>query len=69
MAWTYAKRALAFATVCNDGDDGGRVLLDRLPTATEAELIRRYAGIGKRYDLSGMPPQSRPGSSGRLADL
>jgi hypothetical protein len=36
-AWTYAKRALSFARVTQDGDEEGCLLMDRLPTAEEAE--------------------------------
>jgi hypothetical protein len=50
--WTFAKRALAFAEVINDGDDEGAVILRRLPTADEAVLIRRYCGIPKRREVS-----------------
>jgi hypothetical protein len=42
MAWTYAKRALSFAKLTNDGDDEGALFLDRLPSQSEAEMIRRY---------------------------
>jgi hypothetical protein len=55
MAWTYAKRALKFATLCNDGDEGGGFILHRLPTPAEAEAIRRYCGIRKRTERSGEP--------------
>jgi hypothetical protein len=51
MAWTYAKRALKFATICNDGDEGGGFILHRLPTKAEAETIRRYCGIPKRREV------------------
>jgi hypothetical protein len=50
--WTYAKRALSFAKLANDGDDEGSFLLDRMPTKSEAETIRRYCGILKKRDLS-----------------
>jgi hypothetical protein len=52
-AWSAAKKALAFAVVTQDGDDEGMAFLDRLPTAAEAEAIRRYVGIRKRRDISG----------------
>jgi hypothetical protein len=52
-AWTYAKRALKFATVTQDGDEEGILWLDRLPTADEAKAIRRYLGIPKKAELSG----------------
>jgi hypothetical protein len=51
-AWTFAKRALAFAKVINDGDEEGAFVMPRLPTADEAALIRRYCGIPKRREVS-----------------
>jgi hypothetical protein len=51
-AWTFAKRALAFAKVINDGDEEGAFVMSRLPTADEAALIRRYCGISKRREIS-----------------
>jgi hypothetical protein len=51
MAWTYAKRALKFATICNDGDEEGGFIMHRLPTKAEAETIRRYLGIPKRREV------------------
>jgi hypothetical protein len=50
--WTYAKRALSFAKLANDGDDEGSFFLDRMPTKSEADTIRRYCGILKKRDLS-----------------
>jgi hypothetical protein len=52
MAWTYAKRALSFAKLTNDGDEEGSFFLGRLPTPHEADAIRSYCGIRKRADLS-----------------
>lgn len=52
MAWTYAKKALRFAEVTQDGDDEGILWLDRLPTAEEGKVIRRYLGIPKKAELS-----------------
>ncbi len=52
MTWTYAKRALSFAKLMNDGDDEGSFFLDRLPSRSEAEPIRAYCGIRKKADLS-----------------
>jgi hypothetical protein len=51
-AWTFAKRALAFAKVINDGDEEGTFVMGRLPSADEAALIRRYCGIPKRREVS-----------------
>jgi hypothetical protein len=51
-AWTYAKRALSFPRVTQDGDEEGVLTMDRLLTADEAEVIRDYLGIAKRPDVS-----------------
>jgi hypothetical protein len=51
-AWTFAKRALAFAKIVNDGDEEGAFVMLRLPSADEAGLIRRYWGIPKRREVS-----------------
>ena len=51
-AWTFAKRAFAFATVINDGDEEGAFVMHRLPSADEAGLIRRYCGIPKRREVT-----------------
>ena len=48
QGWTYAKRALTFAKLTNDGDDEGSFFLARLPSKAEAEAIRRYCGIRKK---------------------
>jgi hypothetical protein len=52
QAWTFAKKALAFARLGNDGDDEGAFFLDRLPTKSEASAIRSYCSIHKRPSLS-----------------
>jgi hypothetical protein len=52
QAWTFAKKALAFARLCNDGDDEGSFYLDRLPTKSEASAIRSHSGIHKRPSIS-----------------
>lgn len=52
QAWTWAKKALVFAAVTQDGDDEGILLLDRLPTHDESATIRDYTGIRKRQELS-----------------
>jgi hypothetical protein len=51
-AWGFAKKALAFCRVTQDGDDEGFLLLDRLPTSEEAEVIRDKLGIRKRREIS-----------------
>lgn len=52
--WGFAKRAFeAFGcATTQDGDDEGIVFLDRLPTASEAEIIRAKLGIAKKRVLS-----------------
>jgi hypothetical protein len=52
QAWTWAKKALVFAVVMQDGDEEGILLLDRLPTHDESTTIRDYTGIRKRQALS-----------------
>lgn len=51
-AWTYAKRALSFVKVTNDGDEEGMLFLKRRPTPAEAETIRDHLGIPKKPELS-----------------
>jgi hypothetical protein len=51
-AWTFAKRALAFAHVAQDGDAEGVLRMSRLPTGAEADTIRSYLRIAKRRVLS-----------------
>jgi hypothetical protein len=51
-AWTYAKRALFFCEVTQDGDDEGFLKLVRLPTDAEAEIIRDKLGIRKKREVS-----------------
>lgn len=48
QAWTWAKKVLSFATVTQDGDDEGILFLGRLPTPTEAILLRDKLRIPKR---------------------
>jgi hypothetical protein len=50
--WTAAKRKLKYPQLCMDGDDEGVFILNRLPTSTEAELIRHYCGIAKKREIS-----------------
>jgi hypothetical protein len=50
--WTFAQRALSFATLMQDGDTEGSMFLDRLPTKDEADVIRKAVGIRKRRSLS-----------------
>jgi hypothetical protein len=50
--WNRAKRALAFASLTNNGDDEGALFIDRLPTPAEAEIIRHYVGVAKKAEFS-----------------
>jgi hypothetical protein len=50
--WNLAKQALSFAALTNDGDDEGALTLDRLPTRTEGEAIRKWVGIAKKREVS-----------------
>lgn len=50
--WTYAKRALAFAVVTQDGEGDGVLFLDRLPSAVEALAIRKCLGIAKVVEMA-----------------
>jgi hypothetical protein len=50
--WNAAKKALTFAKVTQDGDEEGGVLLNRLPSAAEAVLIRHWVGIAKKMEFS-----------------
>ncbi len=50
--WNAAKGALAFAELTNDGDSEGALFLDRLPTPSEAEVIRHYLGVAKKAEYS-----------------
>jgi hypothetical protein len=52
QVWTYAKRALSFAALTNDGDDSGAWFLDRLPSKTEALTIRKTLGIAKAVEFA-----------------
>jgi hypothetical protein len=54
-AWTYAKRQLAgFATVHQDGDDEGVLVLSRMPSEGEAETLRHYIGLRQTREV---PPE------------
>jgi hypothetical protein len=50
--WTFAKEAMPFAKVTQDGDMEGLLFLDRLPTAAEAEIIRDKLWIAKKAEYS-----------------
>jgi hypothetical protein len=50
--WFNVKQRLSFCHLTQDGDDEGCLILDRLPTKTEAGLIREAVGIRKRRHVS-----------------
>ena len=51
--WSAAKTALkSFTDLTLDCEVDGMLFLDRLPTATEAEVIRQYVGISKKREVS-----------------
>jgi hypothetical protein len=55
MHWTYAKKQLAgFATVHQDGDDEGVLVLIRMPSESEAATLRHYIGLRQTREV---PPE------------
>jgi hypothetical protein len=50
--WTFAKEALSFCRVTQDGDSEGLLFLGRLPTPEEAEIIRDKLWIAKKREVS-----------------
>jgi hypothetical protein len=50
--WTFAKEALSFCRVTQDGDAEGLLFLGRLPTPEEAEIIRDKLWIAKKREIS-----------------
>ena len=50
--WNNTKRRLAFCRVSQDGDDEGVLRLDRLPTSTEADAIRKALRIKRRRQMT-----------------
>ena len=50
---------MAFAKVTQDGDEEGILFLDRLPTATEAEIIRGYLGIRPKPEVNAQEAERR----------
>ncbi len=50
--WNSVKRQLAFCTVTQDGDEEGCLVLDHLPTPSEADAIRAATGIKRKRQLS-----------------
>jgi len=52
-SWGAARRKLEpFCRLAQDGDDGGTLFLERLPTPEEAETLRSVLGIYRRYRAS-----------------
>ena len=50
--WESAKRTLSFLTVTQDGDDEGVLKMGDLPTADQAEIIRKLLGLRKVAPLT-----------------
>ena len=50
--WNIVKKEMAFCLLSQDGDSDGVMLLNRLPTEPEAEIIRQRLGIRKRKIIS-----------------
>lgn len=50
--WNAGKKEMGFCKVTQDGDDEGFLLLNRLPTAVEAGIIRDRLGIRRRKVIS-----------------
>jgi hypothetical protein len=51
-AWGFAKKALDFCTVTQDGDDEGFLVMRDFPTPEQAVIIRDKLGIRKRREMS-----------------
>jgi hypothetical protein len=47
-SWGFAKIALGFAKVTQDGDGEGALFMTRLPTEREASAIREKLGVPKK---------------------
>jgi hypothetical protein len=62
--WGFAKKSLAFCRLTQDGDTGGVLRLDRLPTSGEASVLRAILGLGKKRELT---PEQREAAILRLA--
>lgn len=62
--WGFAKKSLAFCRLTQDGDTGGVLRLDRLPTPVEAPTLRSVLGLGKKRELS---PEQREAAILRLS--
>jgi len=50
-SWGFAKKAMSFCRIPQDGDEEGMLFLDRLPTTLEAEVIRDKLSIRKRREI------------------
>ena len=52
MAWTHAKKRLAFCEVTQDAAEDGCVRLHQLPTPEQAKVIRKLLGIRKKAEIA-----------------
>ena len=51
--WNKAKSAMAaFATIAQDGEDEGILLLARAPTEGECDAIRKWVGLKRRREMT-----------------
>ncbi|HZZ21115.1 MAG TPA: hypothetical protein VFE60_00325 [Roseiarcus sp.] len=67
FGWQFARDALkAFAKVTNNGSGEGILLMERLPTAGEGEIIRRKLVIFKRVEYSEEALSARRAHMARL---
>src|SRR5271157_1366981 len=64
-AGSYAKKALSFAKLTNDGDEEGAFFLDRLPSKAEAEDGRHGPSEGLRSRLMSSPASPITSRRGR----
>jgi hypothetical protein len=63
--WGNIKRNLSFATLSQDGDDEGCLILNRrLPVPDEADAIREAIGIRRKRHVS---PETRELLASRLS--
>ena len=60
MHWTWTKKRLAFCRLTQDGDDEGCLHLDRLPSAAEADEIRRVIGLHQTTPPRGVSARHMP---------
>lgn len=50
--WANAKKAMPFTSVAQDGDGEGTLVMDRLPAAAPAKIIRDRFGVSRKREIS-----------------